>query len=170
MTQQAQPDIAPRSLPQIIGQIAGALSSDTFPTGERAALRRQDPGAPPGLPFYRFALHYLPADWEARPAPWITLVAGLALMCPAPHRYDRPAGQALAEAGFSEARLERLLQAEGDTLCTLLLRAARVLAAKKDSCNWVDFARLALATDPERLEEARLNIARSFYRHLKDKE
>jgi CRISPR system Cascade subunit CasB len=156
------------TLAQAIRHIARVLASADFPTGERAQLRRLDPAGPPGLAFYRFAFRHLPEGWERRPAAWMALVAGIALMGETAHRPDRPAGQALAEAGYAEARLERLLAAEGETLRTLLVRAARFLAAKGAGCNWTDFAYLLdIGGDPER---ARLTIARAYYRNLKEKE
>jgi CRISPR system Cascade subunit CasB len=156
------------TLAQAIGHIARVLAAADFPTGERAQLRRLDPDGPPGLAFYRFAFRHLPEGWERRPAAWMTLIAGIALMGDSAHRPDRPVGQALAEAGYAEARLERLLAAEAETLRTLLLRAARFLAAKGAACNWTDFAfLLELGGDPER---ARLTIARGYYRNLKEKE
>jgi len=164
------PAPATPDLRQSIGHIAGVLASTEFPTGERARLRRLDPIQAPGLAFYRFAFRHLPDGWERHQPAWMTLVAGIALMGQTAHRPDRPAGQALAEAGYAESRLERLLAAQEATLYTLLLRAARFLAAKNASCNWVDFARLLLATNREPQESARLAIARAFYRHLKEKD
>jgi CRISPR system Cascade subunit CasB len=154
------------TLGQIIGQLAGLIATDHFPTGERAALKRLDPAGPPGLPFYRFAFRYLPENWERQQPAWMALIAGIALMCPNPHSPKRPVGLVLAEAGYSEKRLERLLAAEGETLHTLLLRAVRFLATKGEAVNWMDFARLLLTTDPDKREEARLRIARDFYRQL----
>ena len=169
MTTAATAETIPTSsLGQTVGRIASVIGADRFPTSERAQLKRLQPNASPSLAFYRFAFRHLPDGWERRPGEWMTLLAGLALMGQTAHRPDRPAGQALAETGYAEARLERLLAAEGDTLSTLLLRAARFLAAKNDSCNWTDFAYLlGLGGDPER---ARLQIARAFYRNLKDQE
>lgn len=156
------------NLAQVISRLAHVITADDFPTGERAQLKRLDPDGPPSLTFYRFAFRHLPENWEKQQAAWMTLVAGIALMGRTAHRPDRPAGQALAESGYTEARLERLLAAEGETLHTLLLRAARFLAAKNEACNWTDFAYLlGLRGDSER---ARLQIARYYYRNLKDKE
>lgn len=147
-----------------IGRLAALLGSADYPTGERAMLKRMAPGNPPPLAFYRFAYRHLPAGWERQRDAWMTLVAGLALMGVGGHRPDRKVGQVLAETKYSEARLERLLAAEGDTLLTLLLRAVRFLAAKGQAVNWLDFAYLlGLAGDPER---ARMDIARAFYRNL----
>ncbi|NLG68441.1 MAG: type I-E CRISPR-associated protein Cse2/CasB [Firmicutes bacterium] len=149
-----------------IGQIARVIASERFPTGERAALRRMHPTQLPPVVFYRFAALYLPEWWDRTPQSrrdWITLVAGIALMSPAAHNPDKGLGRALAEARYSEARLERLLTAEGDTRRVLLLRAARFLAAKSSSCNWVDAALLLLTQDPEKREAVQDKIARDFY-------
>lgn len=149
-----------------IGQIASVIGSDRFPTGERAALRRMSPNQLLPLPFYRFALRHLPEGWDRNPQvrkDWVTVVAGIALMSPNAHRPDKGLGKALAETGYSEARLERLLAAEGDTRRVLLLRAARFLAAKSTPCNWVDAALLLLTQDPEKRDAVHTRIARDFY-------
>jgi CRISPR system Cascade subunit CasB len=163
------PETQASSLASSIGHIVAILDAEHFPTGDLATLRRLSPSSPPSLTFYRFAFKHLPDNWEANRDAWQTLVAGIALLCPKPHRPDRSVGQALAEAGYSEKRLERLLAAEGETLHTLLLRAVRFLAAKNEACNWVDFARLLLSVDSAKQEQARLTIARNFYRYLPDK-
>lgn len=153
-------------LPSVIGRIAQVISSDRFPTGDRAALRRMTPGQPLPLVFYRFALQHLPEGWdhsEERVLDWVTLVAGIALMSPNAHRGDRPLGKVLAETGYSEARLERLLAAEGNVRRILLLRAARFLAAKGSPCNWVDAAQLLLTRDPQKREQVNRRVARDFY-------
>ncbi len=166
MSTQTSPDLA---LYRTIGQIAAVLGSDRLPTGERAALRRMHPSQSVPLVFHRFSLRYLPADWdqtvEAR-KDWVTLVAGIALMSPNAHRPDLGLGKALAQTGYSEARLERLLAAEGDTRRALLLRAARFLAAHATACNWVEGALLLLTRDPDKREAIHYRIAREFYRSL----
>lgn len=130
-------------------------------------LRRMAPEQRPPLAFFRLACRSLPANWEAHRREWMTLVAGIALMCPRPHRADRPAGQTLAEAGLSESRLERLLAAEGEALSHILLRTAYFLGAKGVPVNWTDLARLLLVTaDREERETIRIGIARDFYRPL----
>jgi len=170
MTKQVTLETNTGSLSKVVARIAAVLSSNSFPTGERAALKRLDPNGQPNLVFYRFAFRHLPEGWEFQTTAWMTLVAGIALMYPNPHRIDRPAGQAMAESGYSEARLERLLAARGSTLQTLLLRSVRYLAAKSASCNWTDFARLLLSIDPKKQQAVRLTIARAFYHNLKEKE
>lgn len=158
-----------RSLASHIGHIASVIGSDRFPTGERATLRRMNPGQPPPLTFYRFALRHLPDRWERSLPEWVTLVAGIALMSPHAHRLDHGLGRALAEAGYAEARLERLLAADGDTRRTLLLRATRFVAARASPFNWVDAAQLLLVQEEEQRERLHRRIARDFYQHVKER-
>jgi len=155
---------SPPTLAQTTASVARVMGAEDFPTGERARLKRWSPGTAPSLAFYRFAVRYLPEGWERQPEAWMTFTTSIALMCPNPHRPNLPLGRALADTGYAEARLERLLAAEGDTLQTLLLRAARFLRAKNASCNCTDFAYLlGLRGDPQRV---RLRIARDYYREL----
>jgi CRISPR system Cascade subunit CasB len=162
---------ANESLAKIIARIAGVIDSKHFLTGERAALKRLLPGKTPSLTFYRFAYRHLPKGWESRMPEWITIVSGIALMSPHSHRPQRPPGLALAAAGFSEARLERLLSAKDEVLYRLLLRAARLLAAKVESIDWTQFAQLILMTgDSEKREGIRLRIARDYFNYQKEKE
>jgi CRISPR system Cascade subunit CasB len=167
MTTATVPASEPDSLWGKIARLAGVLSGEHFPTGDRAALKRMAPDQPPPLAFYRLAFRELPEGWEYRRSAWQTLVAGMALRSGRdnPHNQKRPLGQTLAQLSYSEARLERLLAAEGDTLHTLLLRAARFLAAKNESVDWTDCARLLLTAD-DRHEQIRRKIAADYYRNL----
>lgn len=166
----SQSRTAEHTLASRIGRIAAVLAREDFPTGERAALRRMRPGTPLPLVFYRFALRHLPENWERRASDWITIVAGIALMAPNAHRGDRPLGRVLAEAGYAEARLERLLAARADTRQTLLLRLARFLTAKGEAFNWTDAAQLLLTSDQDYEKRERLyrRIARDYFYHTKE--
>lgn len=154
------------SLPSTIGHIARVIGSDGFPTGDRARLRRMAPGQPAPLAFTRFAVAHLPEGWERQVDDWATIVAGIAIMAPNAHRPGHGLGRALAEAGYSEARLERLLDAQGDTRRTLLLRAARYLSAKQTPCDWADGVRLLLTRDVAKADRLRLGIARDYFSNL----
>lgn len=166
-----QVQVPEESLGTQMGRIAGIIGSDRFSTGERAALRRMAPGRPLPLSFYRFALTYLPTGWEYAIADWTTLVAGIALMSPNAYNPKVGFGRALAEAGYSESRLERLLIAEDDVRRALFLRATRFLAAKSQAFNWTEGARLLLTRNEDKRETLNLSIARDFYRQSKlDKE
>lgn len=155
---------SPPTLAQTTASVARVIGAEDYPAGERARLKRWSPGTAPSLAFYRFAFRCLPEGWERRSEAWMTLTTSIALMCPDPHRPDVPLGRALADIGYAEARLERLLAAEDGTLPTLLLRAARFLRAKNAGCNCTDFAYLlGLGGNPQRV---RLRIARDYYREL----
>lgn len=155
------------SLAAVIGRVARIICSDGFPTGDRAKLRRMAPGQPLPLVFTRFALAHLPESWERQAEDWAALLAGIAIMAPNAHNPQRRLGQALAEAGYSEARLERLLNADGETLRTLFLRGVRFLAAKATPFHWRDAADLLLTRDDTKREHISQQIAKDFFSNLK---
>lgn len=157
------------SLGHLIGRLAAIISSENFPSRDRAALKRLAPHLPPALAFYRFCFtHMQAADWQRNIGAWQTILAGMAIMGNHPHNAAHPVGKALAEHRYSEARLERLFRAQDDILYTLTLRVARFLAAKGESVNWWDLAQLLLAKDCEKLESVRLRIAGDYYRNQKN--
>ena len=149
-----------------IGRICSLIGSNSFSTACRAALRRLNPHKAPSLVFYRFAVYHLPKTWEARKADWMTLTAGIATMSPSIHRPGQGLGQVLGLTGYSEARLERLLSAEGDTRRILFLRAVRFLAAKSAPFDWKDGALFLLLRDREKQERLHARIAQDYYRYL----
>lgn len=155
------------SLAAAVGRAAGIICSDGFPTGDRAKLRRMAPGQPLPLVFTRFALAHLPESWERQPKDWAVLLAGIAIMAPHAHRPGYGLGRALADAGYSEARLERLLDTDGETRRTLFLRAVRLLAAKAAPFDWHDAAQLLLARDEVKRDRIKQRIARDFFSNLK---
>lgn len=156
---------AAEPLEAVIGRMAAVISSSTFPTGDRAALRRMVPAPPIPLTFYRFALNYCPSNWQYQRDDWLAITAGIALMSPAAHDPRVGLGAALARHGYSEARLERLLGARGEVRRILFLRAVRFLAAKVQPFNWVEGARFLLTSDAEKREELNFRIARDFYNY-----
>lgn len=162
MTEQAIPET---SLASTVGHIAAVITNERFPTAYRAALRRLTPGGALPLVFSRFAVQHLPTDWERHRDDWASLLAGMAIMAPTAHNPSRGLGRALAEANYSEHRLERLLSAQGDTRRTLMLRAARFLAAKGMPFNWADAAALLLTLDDDKRERLHQRIARDFFSH-----
>lgn len=159
-----------KSLASVIGSISGIIASENFSNSDRAALKRMDPSGAPPLSFYRFAFRHLPRHWETRRKAWQAILHGMALMSPHIHRPEMPLGKVLAEERYSEARLERLLAAEGETRRTLILRAVRFLAAKKQPTNWTDIAGLLLTREADRQEDLHMRIAGDYYKNLKDKE
>lgn len=163
MSQPHEPTLA-----QQLHLIARVLAEDSFPTGDRAVLRRMMPDGEPPLALYRLVFRYrLPEYWTLELdsfQSWLAIIAGIALMSPSANTPEIGLGRALATASYSEQRLERLLASEGDIKRLLLLRAARFLGAKNTPFNWVDGASLLLTRDPERLRRTHVRIAADFYR------
>lgn len=159
--------IGTESLPMLVGRLARVMASPHFPTADRAALKRHAPNQPPPLAFYRLWLRQLDSELppESLTAAWALLVWGLALMGTGAHREDRPLGRALAEAGFSESRLERLLAADSESRESLFASMVRYMAAKGEAFDWTDAARLLLAVHKEKRDLVHRRIASAFYRH-----
>lgn len=151
-----------------VARLAGVLSSEHFPTADRAALKRHAAGQAPPVAFYRLWLRHLHDDLpgEEDTQSWALLAWGLALMGAKAHRPDRPLGKVLAKAGYTEARLERLLSADADIRLDLLASLVRFIAAKGEGFDWLDAARFLLTRDPERREAINRHLAADYYRNL----
>lgn len=156
----------PPSLAQTIARVAALLKIGAVSPGDRAALRRMQPGQPRPLTWYQFAVVAGLDSPDSQPD-WVAIVAGMALMSPEAHVPGRGFGTALATTGYSELRLERLLASEGQTQRLLVLRAARFLAAHRIGANWVQPAALLLARDHDRREVMRHQVATDFFRQPK---
>ncbi len=152
-----------------VAGLAAFICSDHFPTGDRAKLRRISPGQPLPLPFLHLAVSQLPAGWEAMAEDWAVLAAGIAIMAPHAHRAEIGLGKALAGERYSEARLERLLNAGGHTLRILFLRMARFMRAKGAGFNWCDAALLLLTREPSKMSSIRERIAMDYFTNIQEK-
>jgi len=153
---------------KLVEKLAKIIGDENFPPGDRATLRRMTPGMDPPLKFYRVFYRIIGVDEEYRLGKWMAICAGMAIMSPHPHNRKIKTGKALAKAGYSELRLERLLAAKGKTKERLLLNAARFLAAKRIAVNWVTFALLLLVRSDEKYEKAKRGIARDYYLNKND--
>jgi CRISPR system Cascade subunit CasB len=163
-----QADVAD-SLASRVNRLAAVLAAEHYPGGDRAALKRHAPGQPAPLAFYRLWFRHLNVELpsEAASPAWTLLAWGLASSGPTAHRRDRPLGQCLAECGYAEARLERLLAAADDDMrLTLAASLVRFVAAKRDGFDWVHLAQLLLTRDEEARERLHRRIATDYYRHL----
>ena len=152
------------STAQIVARVSRIVGGDDFPNGERAALKRWSPGSGHTLAFHKFAARHLPVDWEWKKDEWATIVTGVAISHPYNQSPGAPPGKALAESGYSETRLERLLAAQGDGLLTLVLRSARFLRAKNVAFDWTGIAYLLGINGNS--DQTRFRIARDYYREL----
>jgi CRISPR system Cascade subunit CasB len=157
------------TIASLVNTVAGLLrASPALTQGDLAALRRMDPRRPPAAFFKIEGLAldpHLPgdavqrADMETR---WAVVVLGLAHMRDL-HQPDARLGHALVEAGFSELRFARLLQADADQLLDELPLLARFLAAKGMPADWAAAARLMLSAGRRDEDDTRRHLARDYY-------
>lgn len=166
MTEPAPTPPAP-TLAADIARLANVLGATHYPNGDHAALRRWAPGQPVPVAFYRLWLRHLGRDLPHEPQTeaWAALAWGLATVGPGGHAPQRPFGQALAESGFSEGRLERLLSAPEDARLDLFMSAIRFLAAKGECFDWLEAAQFLLTHDADKREGIHRRIASAYYRH-----
>lgn len=136
-------------------------------TGDLAALRRLDPDQPSAGAFFRL-MALAPDNPLGGPGDRFRrwgLVAWMLAQTPA-RRGDRALGAALAEAGFSEMRMNRLLAARGDGFRAQARRMVRFLAQKAGAVPYRELGELILCEgDREtRAERLRMKIARDYWR------
>lgn len=140
--------------------------------GQTARLRRLDLEAPSEPAFWAIVAGTLegtlPPDGEvaARRDAESRWAVALRAMATLADLYDpaRSLGRALAEAGYAEMRLQRLLSCPADRLPVEVQTAARYLAAKGAALNYFDLVRLAVLHRPDAAEAARRAIARDYFR------
>ncbi len=147
--------------------------------GDVAELRRLRPEGALGPAFWRIVQKHLePAGLLSGERSnlqqedlWVVILSGMA-RTPSLHNPGSPLGKSLAEAGVSELRLLRLLQARGDSLFKQVATLAGLLASKGQSFNWVELARLVLHQDSpdwtyrDDARKLRRKVARNYYQSV----
>ena len=167
------PPAPPATIPSLVARIAHVFEK-RFSPGERAELRRMSPEDPGCHAFWHIVAQdlepsgLLPGGEHARlesERRWAVVLSGMAVMQGLLQTGRKP-GHALAEAGFSEQRLVRLLRARRETLEDALHGVARFLASKGETVDWGPLAQLILHQDGEYGERVRRAIARDYYGSL----
>lgn len=160
-----------RAVTAIVHRISAAIASGAISAGDTAELRRlkaEDPAAPA---FWKVLAAYVAPNWsfpKAGPAlddterRWAVILNALAYL-PGLDEPRRNLGGALAEAGFSELRLVRLLRASDERLADSIRKAAHYLASKAEPANLADLADLVLSEGRDWSEGVRRRIARAYY-------
>lgn len=151
-----------------LAAIAHRLEDPNFGTGALASLRRGDPAAVMNQPsFHRLVVAVedaaLGEDGALRWATAVLLLATLSEAGTEPVRV--PTGAALADAGFPEGRLARLLASRGDAFRDQAILATRFLRGRRAPCRPLDLAELALVEEraERRAERLRYRLARDYY-------
>lgn len=177
MTSTTSPEAhsARRGAALAVDRVAGAMQragNNPFglTAGDLAALRRGPRGNPSTFwrVFTRLVEPVLSPDApasEAEATRWPAILQ-IAAVLEGLHARERRLGVALAEAGLSELRFERLMRADGERLADEALKAARLLASKGVSADIASFANLIRHDGDERGEEIRRRLSRDYFRTL----
>ena len=158
------------SIHKVIGKIAYAMEHH-LSNGDLAQLRRASPATPYTPALWKVLLTYVPPSWTYGPKQdekerlWADLLMGMATTAGL-HGSNTPLGRALVQAGWSELRFVRLMQARGDGLIKDVRRLASFLASKSQVSNWSDIAQLLFNQEGEWAERHRRRIARDYYQAL----
>ena len=162
------------TIQNVVGKIAYAMEHH-LSNGDLAQLRRASPKNPYTPALWKVLLTYVPASWtkgsyqDENEGHWAALLQGMA-MTAGLHEPNTPLGRALVQAGWSEIRFGRLMQARGDGLVKEVRRLASFLATKSQSADWSDIAQLLFNQQGEWAERHRRRIARNYYKALYERE
>lgn len=158
-----------RTIRAIAYNLVQDIGASDFPRGNLAELRRMNPDEPDAPAFWKLAAKRRLTDNPALEGKWALVMHGIALMMPNAHA-DTKVGRALFEGGdsgrrnafYSNLRLNRLLQARGSTLRTLLSQLFRMLSSAGQPLDWREMASFILS-EGDAAEEARKEVAREYY-------
>lgn len=153
--------------------LARRLADPGLGASARAALRRADPIVVMQQAVFHRLVARARVD-ESRMAGdgwlrWATVLHAMAIAIrPGAPLPQRPAGEALVRAGYSESRFVRLLASHGEVLRDQVVLLARFTHARDEPLDWRDFGELVLADEirPRTAERLRLRLARSYYKSL----
>lgn len=168
-------DAGPKTLKSVVGRVAHALGGE-LSAGDVAALRRLDPASALSPAFFRVLADMIEpsgrlpqGDGSARDGAerrWAAVTRVLALLAGL-HAPRARLGDALAVAGYSELRFERLMRAHEERLWDEARRAAHYLATRAEPADHTGFAELILSDGREHGEAIRRRLARQFYAALR---
>jgi CRISPR system Cascade subunit CasB len=149
------------------------VKAESFPTGDRADLRRMPEDGEPRPAFWKIAALYLDAQLPTHAGPfredlerrWAVILAAVAEVHDL-HRPGRALGHALAEAEVTEARVDRLLRAHGSTLPHLVRTTVHQLVTRGTAVDLTDLAWLVLSDGRGDADRARRKVAREYFQAL----
>ena len=164
-----------KTVTAVISKMVLDVGDPFFSRGSLAELRRMNPDSPdkPFSFWQIMAERGLEYD-EVTENLWALVIHGIALMTPFAHDSRTPVGKALFEGGdpvrshpfYSKLRLNRLLNAQGPILRTLLAQLFRMMQGVGQPFDWKEMTMFILNqdSDPRKADNIRNNIARSYYR------
>lgn len=171
MTEEAPPDTrsARRGAPEwIVTPVDAAHHAiENMGAGDRAALRKLQPGAVQVPAFWRLSTSVLAPALDRKGVrrsdaedQWATILATMERTQHAKHRH---LGAALAAAGVSEMRVTRLLRAHGPALADAVRAVAHQLETSAQPFDQAELAWLVLSDGHRDEDDSRRQIARHYY-------
>lgn len=171
MTEETQPEPkkARRGAPEWIVSPVDAVhhAIEHMGAGDRAALRKLQPGAVQLPAFWRLSTSILApllddkgarrGDAEDR---WAAILPAMERTRHAP---SRRLGSALAQAGVSEVRVTRLLRAHGPGLADAVRAVVHQLDTAAQAFDHAELAWLVLSDGHRDEDDSRRQIARDYY-------
>lgn len=162
----------PKTLRSIVSRIQHAFQGELSPA-DVAQLRRSHAGRETTVAEQKILAILVAPHWpasssseavaDANDQAWAPVLCAMAhlgsLMAPGPSL-----GEALAEAGLSEARLDKLLRSDPELLPDAIRTTAQFLASKGQRVNPLGFAELSVLRGAP-AESVRRSIARQYFRH-----
>jgi len=158
----------------VVQKIAQAMKHE-LSSGDLASLRRITPDQPYCAPLWRLLIGSIPDSWlegpdfETKEARWACVVMGMS-QAPELHNPTVRLGSALAQCGWSELRLIRLLRERDTALFQQVRLVASFLSSKGQCANWEDIAALVLNQEGDWAGRHRHRVARDYYRQLYSQE
>jgi CRISPR type I-E-associated protein CasB/Cse2 len=161
-------------LHEVINKVHGYVAGlDERDHGSVARLRTMQVEAPMEAEFFTIEAKYIDpakpdlpsvASSEAEEDRRWTTIVRLAALSVSLHRGGWPTGKALAQAGLSRLRFERLLKAEDkDNLDGLMDSTIRFLRSKRVKFNLTDLAYLYLWPKSTEADRVRRRLAKDYY-------
>lgn len=169
-----KPDAEEPNWRQLIGKIAFFLQPGTqaLSSADMAQLRRLSAQKPYSSALWKILLQCnVPEKWAGgrnqaqKEKQWAALIGAMA-QSPASHDPKTRFGTALAQSGWSELRLVRLLESRDEQLDALFRQMAAYMASKGLSLDWSEAGQLLFWQEGETAESIRQDIARAYYRAL----
>lgn len=148
--------------------LASMLADNALATGDHSAIRRMDPLAPSVRALIAAERLFVRADLQPEGADhrrWLILLHCFGL-AGGRHTRDVEAGRVLAELGYSEERLTRLLSSDFAVVADMMPRLARLVGSKGIMIDWLPLAQIIRWTgrNENLADHARDRIARSYAR------
>lgn len=160
------------NLNSVVSTLAGILSSDRFPRGDLAELRRMTPESPT-LAFWRVLIDYIPEKLrgnESMENKWLVILNGMAIMAPAVHSSEPSYSVGSVFSDFPIQRITHFLRSKGSNLTDQIRLLARLCRSKGVPVDWQILAYLLFSSEKTLEGKIKRQIAKDYVQSISKKE